>query len=94
MSARTVLLCPVGIVVVCRNSRSDDSFELIVLYEYKRTDISAEQEASKGFVGFHAPRQGREISQSSIFVILEYLTALRQAQFRIEDRRHGRRRRI
>lgn len=58
-SARTVLLCPVSIVVMCWNSRSVDSLELIVLYEYNRTDLSAEQDASKGFVGFHATCHAR-----------------------------------
>jgi hypothetical protein len=53
-SARTVLLCPVGIVVMCENRRSGGSAELLGPYEYNRTDLSAEQEASNGLVGFHA----------------------------------------
>lgn len=53
-SARTVLLCPVEMVVICENLRSEDSAGLLELYEYNLTDLSAEQEASNGFVGFHA----------------------------------------
>jgi len=51
-SARTVLLCPVGMVVMWENLRSEDSVGL--LYAYNLTDLSAEQEARSGLVGFHA----------------------------------------
>lgn len=58
-SARTVLLCPVEIVETCENLRSDVSVALLELYEYKRTDLSAEQEARMGSVGFHATCHAR-----------------------------------
>jgi hypothetical protein len=50
-SARTVLLCPVGMDVICENLGSQDSVGL--LYAYNLTDLSAEQEARSGLVGFH-----------------------------------------
>ena len=53
-SARTVLLCPVEMVDICENLRSEDSAGLLKLYEYNLTDLSAEQEARSGLVGFHA----------------------------------------
>jgi hypothetical protein len=49
--ARTVLLCPVGMDVMSENLRLEESVSL--LYAYNLTDLSAEQEARSGLVGFH-----------------------------------------
>lgn len=53
-SALTVLLWPVGIVVICKNLSPDESGVVGEPYEYNRTVLSAEQEARRGLVGFHA----------------------------------------
>lgn len=55
--ARTVFVCPVGMVVMCENltdGESDMSESIVCLYPYNLTFLSAEHEARMGFVGFHA----------------------------------------
>lgn len=59
--ARTVFVCPVGMVVLCVNLRelesadSDGEEE----YVYRRTVLSAEHDAMIGLVGFQAMCQAR-----------------------------------
>lgn len=59
--ALTVLLWPVGMVEMWENLRSEDSEEVLEVYLYSRTDLSAEQVARRGFVGFHAMCQARSL---------------------------------